>query len=193
MKKRSSTFREVDKTPNEETDLSKFRPRRKSTLRNSSGSSRKKEENVKPIDIPEVSNEEMSREDLRSLLTPYDLVLAFERELMGGTMDMNPLSHDQIKILTAKETVKYKPKQKRKGIDEDESPASIDIDMDKWQKLDMAKKERRILEIVQNREDWRVLIETAALEAYPSPRKLKVSIFNTKCLILLKVNLRITI
>lgn len=111
-------------------------------------------------------------------LLPSDLVLAFERYFFGNQSLFEPLSKDHFDILTAKETVKIKSKAKKKSLD---TPVKFNFvfdqrDIDEWNNLDPAKKERRVLEIMNNREDIKKELTKFALEVFPIPRKLSVCI-----------------
>lgn len=172
MKKRNGSVRPVAHSPSD--DNQKPLQHHKASLRSSSGSQGSRKETKDNSLESMVTSLYLadSREPLKELLTPYDLVLAFERELMGADLPFNPLSQDQIKLLTAKETIKVKMKTKRKGLDV--TKPTFNIDKSEWDILDMAKKERRILEVMNQQEDLRRFIVDSALESYPTPRLLKV-------------------
>lgn len=175
MKKRSSSVRiGVVKSPSD-TDIPKYTEKKKSQ-RFSSSERHNRKSLVNSSDRHELKvSSKPSYADIQSFLTPYDLVLAFERELLSGNLGFNPLSQEQINLLTAKETVKVKSKGRRKTILENSRGNSISAEaLGEWNNLDMAKKERRVLEIIESREDLRKLLTESALEAFPIPKKIKV-------------------
>lgn len=178
MKKRSSSVRlgdnKIVKSPSD-TDIPKYTQKKKNAHRASSGE-RHNRKSLVSSDKHDIKSIKPSTFDVHSVLTPYDLVLAFERELLSGNLGFNPLSQEQINLLTAKETVKVKSKVRRKTILETSrinSTISAEA-LEEWNKLDMAKKERRVLEIIESRDDLRKLLTESALEAFPIPKKICV-------------------
>lgn len=156
--------------------------KRHHTLRSGSSSplkETKKTPKLKPI--REKSTSRKPRVAPEHLLTPHDFVLAFERYFLKSESNLNPLSSDHLDILTAKETVKLKHKPKKKpsigmGLFEEPgmSSPSQSINLDGWNNLDLAKKERRVFEIMRKRSDITEQLKQIALEAFPVPLNFSV-------------------
>lgn len=136
------------------------------------------------LKLPRTTDMNKKRTNIKKLntditLMPSDLVLAFERYFFGNQSLFEPLSKDHIDILTAKETVKIKPKAKKKSLDNNSTKFNFIFDqrdIDEWNSLDPAKKERRVLEIMNNREDIKKELTKFALEVFPISRKITVCI-----------------
>lgn len=111
-----------------------------------------------------------------NLIFPFQIV-TFENSYIKTSKDSNKnISENEWSELLVKETLRLKKKPAKRKAGDLFGSESTELTTDNFLSLDLAKKNRRIEQLLSKKADLKEELEEKILETIPEPRTLKVSV-----------------